>query len=118
MEKYEASIKWNDQESCFMAIIPGRNRLRAYGDTRAEALKNLNIEAARYPEYVEGLTDSLGPLKKTPSYNCRIDLRVPSSLHKSLSQAATKRGISLNAYIVASLPKPRPQKASRKKSRE
>ena len=118
MEKYEVSIKWDDEESCFMAIIPGRYRLRAYGETRAEALKNLNIEAARHPEYVEGLTDSLGPTKETPSSNGRIDLKVPRSLHKSLSQAATKRGISLNAYIVTSLPKPRPRKASKKKSRE
>lgn len=117
MEKYEVSIKWDDQESCFMAVIPGRYRLHAYGDTRAEALKNLNIEAARYPEYVEGLTDSLGPAKETPSYNGQINLKVPRSLHKSLSQAATRKGISLNAYIVASLPKPKPRKASRKKSR-
>jgi len=118
MEKYEVSIKWDNEESCFMAIIPRRYRLRAYGETRAEALKNLNIEAARYPEYVEGLTDSLGPLKETPSYNGQIDLKVPRSLHKSLSQAATKRGISLNTYIVASLTSPRPRRSLRKKSRE
>lgn len=117
MEKYEVSIKWDDQESCFTAIIPGRCRLHAYGDTRVEALKNLNVEAARYPDYVEGLTDSLGPLKETPSSNGRIDLKVPRSLHKKLFQAATKKGVSLDTYIVASLPKPRPQKASRKKSR-
>ena len=117
MNNYEVSIKWNGQDGCFMAVIPGRFRLRAYGETRAEALKYLNSEAAKYPEYVEGLADSLGPAKKMSSSCGQIDLSVSRSLHKSLSQAATRKGISLNAYIVASLPKPKPRKASRKKDR-
>jgi len=53
MKNYDVYIKWSDEDTCFEATIPGRYRLRAYGETRAEALKELGILAATYPEYVE-----------------------------------------------------------------
>ena len=59
MKNYDVYIKWSDEDTCFEATIPGRYRLRAYGETRAEALKELGILAATHPDYAEGLEESL-----------------------------------------------------------
>lgn len=53
MDKYDVCIRWSNEDKCFVAMIPGVNRLRAYGETRAEALKQLGILAATHPEFVE-----------------------------------------------------------------
>lgn len=53
MDKHDVFIRWSDEDNCFTAMIPRINRLRAYGETRAEALKQLGILAATYPEYLE-----------------------------------------------------------------
>jgi predicted RNase H-like HicB family nuclease len=59
MKNYDVCIKWSKENNCFEATIPGRCRLRACGETRAEALKELGILAATYPDYAEGLEESL-----------------------------------------------------------
>ena len=53
MNNYDVLIQWSDTDDAVVAMIPGVHRLRAYGETRAEALKELGILAATYPEYVE-----------------------------------------------------------------
>lgn len=53
MDKYDVLISWNVEDSCFTALIPGNHRFRAFGETRAEALKHLGIVTATNPEYIE-----------------------------------------------------------------
>lgn len=53
MDKYDVLIKWNEEDNCFAATIPGINRFHAYGETRIEAVKQLGILAATHPEYLE-----------------------------------------------------------------
>ena len=45
MNKYAISIKWSDEDTSFVATIPGVEALSALGATREEALSELYIAA-------------------------------------------------------------------------
>lgn len=53
MDKYDVLIQWSEEDNCFTAFIPGNRRFRAYGESRAEALKYIGVLTASHPEYIE-----------------------------------------------------------------
>ncbi len=61
MDKYDVLIKWNEEDNCFIAVIPEVKHLRAFGETRAEALKQLGILVATHPEFLEVKKKSVRP---------------------------------------------------------
>jgi antitoxin HicB len=90
MNKHAISIKWSDEDNSFVATIPGIKALSALGATRDEALSELRVAA---DAYFEALKAAGKPLR----------LRMPKSLHASLSNEAENENISLNTYIVSLL---------------
>jgi len=59
MDKYDVIIKWSDEDNCFTATIPRVSRMRAYGETRAEALQQMEILAISHPEIVRVRENSI-----------------------------------------------------------
>ena len=61
------------------------------------------LEAAE----AEGDTDTIAyeQLKEEMEYSGKISLRLPRTLHKELSAAAKREGVSLNQYAVYKLAK-------------
>lgn len=47
-----------------------------------------------------------GPNQEEPSYNGKILVRVPKTLHKELVEEAEQEGVSLNQLILAKLARP------------
>lgn len=78
-------------------ILPG---LEAYGESTEEAFSDL--EGAKREWFSQSLDDGLdiaepGLIEETSG---RMTLRMPKSLHKSLTIRAEEEGISLNSYVV------------------
>jgi predicted HicB family RNase H-like nuclease len=103
MEKHAISIKWSDEDNCFVAMIPGIQALSALGSTREEALLELLMAAEAYFEALEAAGKPLPLPEKAIPYSGQLRLRMPKSLHAALSCEAESENISLNTYIVSLL---------------
>lgn len=103
MNKHAVSIKWSDEDNCFVATIPGIQALSAFGATREEALSELSIAADAYFEALKATGRPLPPPEKVAPYSGQLRLRMPKSLHASLSSEAEAENISLNTHIVTLL---------------
>jgi predicted RNase H-like HicB family nuclease len=103
MNKHAISIKWSDEDNCFVATIPGIKALSAFGATREEALAELHVAAEAYFEALEAAGKPLPSPGKVIPFSGQLRLRMPKSLHASLSNEAEHENISLNTYIVSLL---------------
>lgn len=103
MDKHAISIRWSDEDSSFVATIPGVQGLSALGATREEALSELHIAADAFFEALEAAGKPLPSPEKVISYSGQLRLRMPRSLHAELSQEAEDENISLNTYIITLL---------------
>ena len=103
MNKHAISIKWSDEDNSFVATIPGIKALSALGATRDEALSELRVAADAYFEALKAAGKPLPVSEKMTSYSGQLRLRMPKSLHASLSNEAENENISLNTYIVSLL---------------
>jgi antitoxin HicB len=103
MNKHTISIKWSDEDNCFVAAVPGIEALSAFGATREEALSELYIAADAYFEALEEAGKPLPLPVKVSQYSGQLRLRMPKSLHAALSSEAEEENISLNTYIVTLL---------------
>jgi len=103
MHKHAISIKWSDEDNGFIATIPGIKSLSAFGNTREQALSELNIAAKAYLESLKKTGRPLPEEDKIIPYSGQIRLRMPKSLHAALSSSAENEGVSLNTYIITLL---------------
>lgn len=103
MNKHAISIKWSDEDNGFIATIPGIEGLSTFGQTREEALSELNVAAGVYFESLKKAGRQLPDEEKIIPYSGQIRLRMPKSLHADLSDRAKDEGVSLNTYIVTLL---------------
>lgn len=103
MDKNAVSIKWSDDDNGFIATIPGINTLSAFGTTREQALSELKTAAEVYFETLEEAGKPLPIPEKVIPFSGQLRLRMPKSLHASLSYGAEREGVSLNTYIVSLL---------------
>jgi antitoxin HicB len=103
MNKHAVSIKWSDGDNGFIAAIPGIQGLSAFGQTREEALSELNIASEAYFKSLKKAGRQLPDEEKIFPYSGQIRLRMPKSLHADLSYRAKDEGVSLNTYIVTLL---------------
>ena len=99
-EKYSFSIFWSEDDQsyvCSSSLFPG---LMAFGKTKEEALAVGEI-------VLDGLLQSLkdeGTQISQPDilegFSGQFTLRVPSSLHRKLTEQAHKEGVSLNQLVL------------------
>lgn len=93
-----------EDDFCFEARVKELPDLAEYGDTFEEAY-NLAIDAI---EATSNIFEEKGKKFPEPSeiiddYSGRVTLRLPKSLHRSLSASAEDEGVSLNQYLVGAL---------------
>ena len=90
MKKHAVSLKWSDEDTGFIASIPGINALSAFGSTREKALSELKIAAATY---LEALEEAGKPLP----YPEKI---IRAKGLSSLDMSTTKTGPTFDKYLV------------------
>jgi predicted HicB family RNase H-like nuclease len=93
-----------DDEICFEARVSELPDVIAYGDSNEEAY-SLAIEAIETTSAIFKEKGKAMPAPKeiNDDFSGRITLRAPSSLHRSLSDAAEIENVSLNQYLVGVL---------------
>ena len=100
MQKYSVSIIWSDEERCYVATVPEFPGLSAFGDTQEEAIHEAQSALKGFIKVYKKDGCPLPKPNKFIPYSGQTRVRLPKSLHASLSEEAKRDGVSLNTYIV------------------
>ncbi|MBN1274658.1 MAG: toxin-antitoxin system HicB family antitoxin [Candidatus Aminicenantes bacterium] len=88
----------------FVAYIPqlGKYAFRGDGETREEALENLDIiKEELFREHLDKEIEIQEPeTDEEGEFSGKFLVRAPKLLHKSLANQARKNGVSLNQYVI------------------
>lgn len=102
---YKLEIVPDTDEPGFVASYPELPGCITCGETVAEAVAN--AEDAK-KEWLRAAIDGNIPInepEELESYSGQFKLRLPKSLHKTLSEDSKKEGVSMNQYCVYLLSK-------------
>ena len=101
--KYSANIYWSNDDECFVALIPGFSGLAAFGETKEEAAREIQVALELM---LEGLQEEgIAPPEPRllPEHSGQLRIRIPKSLHTDLAIEAERQGVSLNTHITSLL---------------
>ncbi len=99
MNNYSTIIQWSDEDEGYIAIVPELPGVSAFGETIEEAARELEIAKQLVLKVYAEDGCPLPDPDKLRDFSGQLRLRIPKSLHASLSAEAKKESISLNAYI-------------------
>ncbi len=103
MFKYSINLIWSNEDESYVATIPEFPGLSAFGETPEAAAEEAKIAADGFIKVFEEDGRQLPePTALTP-FSGQLRIRIPKSLHASLTAEAAKECISLNTYIVSLL---------------
>jgi antitoxin HicB len=103
MFKYSINLIWSAEDESYIATIPEFPGLSAFGETPEEAAAEAKTAADGFMEvFKEDGRPLPEPALLTP-FSGQLRIRIPKSLHASLTAEAEKECISLNTYIVHQL---------------
>lgn len=102
---YRLEIVPDTEESGFVASYPELPGCISCGETIAAAVAN--IEDAKREWLMAAIEDHvvINEPEDLDSYSGQFKLRIPKSLHKTLSEDSKKEGVSMNQYCVYLLSK-------------
>ncbi len=101
--KYSAHIYWDSNDGDFIARCTEFPHLSGLGKTKKEALKSLEDAIEMAVEMLKEDGAVVPPSMNCPEYSGNIRLRMPKSLHRTLSEKAETEGVSLNTYMLSLL---------------
>lgn len=103
MKKYGFSVFWSEEDAGYIATCPDFPGLSAFGETPNEAIQQASVALEGFVEVLEETKEPLPDPTLLPEFSGQLRLRIPSSLHKELTERARLDGQSLNSYIVRQL---------------
>jgi predicted RNase H-like HicB family nuclease len=92
-------IQWSEADQVFIASVPEVTGLNAFGETPEEAIKELNVAKELFLQVMNEDGESIPDPDLFVQHSGQLRIRIPKSLHASLSYEAKKEGVSLNTYI-------------------
>ena len=100
MFKYSINLTWSDEDNCYVATVSEFPGLSAFGDTPEEAVEEAKIAVEGFLKVYKEDGCPIPEPETLKPFSGQTRLRLPKSLHASLSQEALKEGVSLNSYVV------------------
>lgn len=99
MSDYSVLIRWSDEDEGYIATSPELSGVSAFGESPEEALEELKAAREGYIEVFEEDGCELPQPQVVKPYSGQLRIRLPKTLHESLSIEAQNEGVSLNSYI-------------------
>jgi len=93
-------LQWSEEDSGYIATIPELPGLSAFGVSPDEAIKQLAIVKKAFLDVMAEDEEEIPDADILRPFSGQTRLRLPKSLHASLSHEAKADGVSLNTYIV------------------
>jgi predicted RNase H-like HicB family nuclease len=103
MNNYGFAVRWSDEDAAYIAVCPEFPGLSAFGDTAADALREIQVALELAVETCQEEGWPLPAPQSVPRYSGQFRLRVPRSLHGQLADRAEVEGVSLNTLAVSYL---------------
>ncbi|MBU1041954.1 MAG: toxin-antitoxin system HicB family antitoxin [Proteobacteria bacterium] len=103
INKYSTIVEWSEGDECFIARVPEFPTLSAFGDTREEAISEAAAALQLFLETYAADRIELPEPRTVSEHSGKLQLRLPKSLHRQLSEGAEVDRVSLNTYIVKML---------------
>ncbi len=98
-DEYNFSVVWSDEDEVFIGRAIEFPSLAAHGNTLEDALREIKELVSNV---IEDLRDNAEfvpePISKK-NFSGKLNLRMPSHLHRQLTIEAEREGISLNQWI-------------------
>lgn len=100
MSKYSALLQWSEEDNAYIATVPELPGLSAFGSSQEEVAMELSIAMKAYLEVMEEDGEEIPEPELLKSFSGQTRLRLPKSLHQSLTSEAKREGVSLNTYVI------------------
>jgi len=100
MSKHSMLIQWSEEDKAYIATVSELPGLSAFGSSPEEAVKELLIAKKAYLDVLEEDGEEIPEPDFLKPFSGQTRLRLPKTLHESLTNGAKKEGVSLNTYIV------------------
>lgn len=106
ISRYPFEVSWSDEDGGYIALAPDLAGCSAFGDTRAEALLEIEVAAKAWVEAAENAGNPIPPPRpraEPSSHSGKFALRMPTSLHAIAARRAEDERSSLNQWIVMAI---------------
>ena len=98
-EEYTYNVMWSDEDDAFIGRVVEFPSLAAHGDTLEGALKEItSVVGSVLEDLKESGEPAPEPLTKR-RFSGKLNLRLPSHLHRQLTIEAKREGTTLNQWI-------------------
>ena len=97
--KYSMTTIWSEEDNGFIVTVKEFPGLSAFGETRSEAIKEAEIALEGFLEVYKEDNRELPAPEIAKLFSGQLRVRLPKSLHASLSEEAERDGVSLNSHI-------------------
>lgn len=100
---YPAEVFWSDDDEGFIAIARDLPGCSAFGETRLEALDELEHAIHAWIQSAEAAGNPVpapSVRQAEPRHSGKLLVRLPKTLHSKLAEEAEREAVSLNQYVV------------------
>jgi antitoxin HicB len=99
--RYRILVEWSDEDRAFIARVPALPGCIAHGPTAEKAAHEAEVAATLILDVMREDKQSVPPADSMADYSGQLRLRLPKSLHETVSQLATAEGVSINSLMLS-----------------
>jgi predicted RNase H-like HicB family nuclease len=100
IDLYERKVFYSREDKGWIALAPDLPGCSAFGDTPAEALKELNVAMGLWLDVAKERSRRIPEALAGKDLAGKILLRLPKELHREYIGLAAEAGVSLNQYML------------------
>jgi len=99
--RYRILVEWSDEDQAFIARVPALPGCMAHGPTAEKAAHEAAVAAGLMLDVMKEDGKAPPPVDAVADYSGQLRLRLPKSLHETVSQLATAEGVSINTLMLS-----------------